>query len=115
MRPGARYAHESDFNLVADCFTARDLPQLLGVSQATLKRWRCGKARIPWAAYQLLYERSPYGIAERDSAEQFNRYLIVAEREALRERVRYLERELDRQARAANWQCANDPYISVAL
>ena len=91
-----------------------NIARLLGVDDRTLKRWRSGRSKIPWAAYQLVYEHSSYAIAERASCEQFERSMILGERDALLRRVADLEGELLRQARLVDWGCANDPFISPA-
>ena len=109
----SRYASAADFDLVASR-VGESVAILLGVDERTLKRWRAGRSRIPWAAYQLLYEHSSYGIANRDSAEQFERTMICGERDALRGRVAELEAELVRVSRLVDWGCANDPFISPA-
>ena len=106
-----RFVPGEDFRLVAECFSRVEAARQLGVSLKTLARW-CSGARVPWAAYQLLYERSKYGQGERDAAEGFERRMILAERDALRERVAKLEAELVKQAALIDWRCANDPYIS---
>ena len=107
-----RYAHASDFNVVADCFARQEAAALLGVSLKTFQRWQRGAVRVPWAAYQLLYERSKYGLGERDAAEGFQRQAILGELEALRSRVLALESTLAAQSRLVNWGCANDPFIT---
>lgn len=109
----ARHAHRDDFARLADEFPRRLLLEILGVDRATLRRWRTGRARVPWAAFQLLYERSRYGLAERDAAEHFNRTMLEQLNEALRERVAWLEAELRSQA-ALIFGSANDPYIRPA-
>lgn len=110
-RSAGRYAHHTDFAVVADCFTCTYAARIVGVTARTMQRWLAGKARIPWAAYQLLYEYSRYGLAERDSAEHFERTMICGELTALRSRVSELEAELLKQARLVDWGCANDPFI----
>ena len=107
-----RYGDQSDFTRLAEDFTQRELITLLGVDKQTIWRWRRGLTRIPWAAYQLLYEHSKYGLAERDSAEHFNRTMISQLNEALQRQVAELRAELARQASLVDWRCANDPYIS---
>lgn len=107
----SRHAHPDDFNRLADTFGRANLPKLLGVDRATIRRWRAGRARIPWAAFQLLYDRSHYGLAERDAAEGFNRQMIMLQVEALQRRVADLEAELRQQARLVDWGCANDPFV----
>jgi len=106
----ARHANPDDFARLADGFGRRELIELLGVDRKTLRRWLAGKGRIPWAAYQLAFERSRYGLAERDSAEHFNRTMMRGELEALRAKVARLEAELVKQAELVNWSAANDPY-----
>lgn len=105
----ARYAHVTDFSVVVDCFSRQEVSRLLGISNKTLSRWLSGKARIPWIAYQLLYDRSRYGLAERDSMERFERQALLGERRALLERVKSLEAELTRITALVDWGCANDP------
>lgn len=112
MARTSRHAHPSDFFLVADEFRERDLLKLLGISNATLTRWRVPGARIPWAAYQLVLDRSRYGLAERDAAENFNRQMLAMQLQALEERVRELSAVVAEQARLINWGCANDPFTS---
>ena len=107
----SRYASAAEFDLVASR-VAENVANLLGVDERTLKRWRAGRTRIPWAAYQLLYEHSTYGVSERDSAEHFQRQAIVGERDSLRSRVIELEAELVRISRLVDWGSANDPFIS---
>ena len=104
-----RYAHATDFDVLVQAVP--DAAQILGVDKRTIKRWRSGKSRIPWAAYQLLYEHSHYGLRERDSMEQFQRDMLVAERNALRSKVADLERALAAQAKMVEWGCANDPFV----
>lgn len=108
----ARHADRDDFQRLADCFSRRELHELLGVDRKTLARWRAGTSRVPWCAVQLMHERSRYGLAERDAAEHFNRTMILQLNDALQRRVAWLEAELVRQAQLADWRCANDPYIS---
>ena len=108
----ARFAHASDFCAVADCFARQEAARILGVSERTLERWRAGRGRVPWAAFQLLYEHSRYGLAERDSLERFERNAILGERDALRERVMHLEAELVRISKLVDWGCANDPFVN---
>lgn len=107
----AKFAHVDDFNRLADCFPAKNALEILGISDRTLRSWRAGARRIPWCAYQLLYDRSPYGLAERDSMERFERQMILGERDALQQKVGRLEAELVRQAALVDWGCANDPFI----
>lgn len=107
----ARHAHPGDFFLIADELTQPALLVMLGVDRTTLRRWREGRARIPWAAYQLVRERSRYGLAERDSAERFNRAMLIMQVDALQRRVVYLEEELRSQSVLINWGCANDSFI----
>ena len=107
----ARFAHASDFCTVSDCFARQEAARILGVAESTVERWRSGLGRVPWAAYRLLYEVSKYGIAERDSLENFQRSAILGEREALRQRVAQLEAALAAQAKLVDWRCANDPFI----
>lgn len=107
---GGRYATADDFNVVA-ARVGENLVRLLGVDPRTLKRWRAGRSRIPWAAYQLAYEHSSYALAERDSEHQFQRTMLIGERDALLVKVAQLEAELVRQARLVDWGCANDPFI----
>lgn len=109
-RPTSQRARPDDFFAIAAEFPQRALLALLGIDRATLRRWREGRVRIPWCAYQLVRERSSYGLAERDAAEHFNRRMILARCEALERRVRTLEAELLRQARMVNWGAANDPF-----
>jgi hypothetical protein len=112
MRRGtSRFASAPDFQVVADCYARQDLLRLLGVSSNTLQRWLDARARIPWAAYQLAYQNSKYGLAERDAAEQFNRRMLTGLAEALQARVTQLEHQLADQARLVDWGCANDPFI----
>jgi len=110
-RSTSRHVHPGDFFLLADEFSRPALLDMLGIDRTTLRRWRDGDARIPWAAYQLLRECSRYGRAERDSAEGFNREMIRMQVDALQRRVAELEAELRRQARLIDWGCANDPFI----
>ena len=111
---GGRFAHAEDFCLLANDFTEPSLVQLLGVSSKTLNRWRCGRSRVPWAAYQLVRDRSKYGLAERDAAENFNRTAILGLVHSLKERVAELEERLCAQARLVDWGCANDPFVDPA-
>lgn len=106
--------YPEDFFLIADEFRERDLLKLLGITQATLRRWRQPGARIPWAAYQLTLERSKYGLAERDASEGFNRQMLTMQLQALEDRVRELSAVVTEQARLINWGCANDPFINPA-
>lgn len=108
----ARHADRADFIRLSAEFPRRALLDLLGVDRATLRRWCSGATRIPWAAYQLVHERSRYGLAERDSAEHFNRSMLTARNNALQEKVARLESELVKQAELIDWRCANDPFIS---
>ena len=104
-----RYAHATDFDILAQAVP--NAAEILGVDSRTIARWRSGRARIPWAAYQLLYDRSHYGLRERDSMEHFQRDMLVAERNALRAKVADLERALAAQAKLVDWGCANDPFV----
>lgn len=106
----SRHAHRDDFFLIADELTRPALLLMLGIDRATLRRWRERRARIPWAAYQLVRERSRYGLAERDAAEGFNRAMLLMHAEALQRRVAELEAELVKQAKMIDWGCANDPF-----
>lgn len=107
----ARYAHASDFGAIADCFSRQEASRILGVPERTIARWRNGGSHIPWAAFQLLYEHSRYGLAERDAMEGFQRNALAAERDALRARVAELEAAIASQSRLVDWGCANDPFI----
>lgn len=107
-----RFAPVDEFQRIAQCYAQSDLRKLLGIGRRTLKRWLEGRTRIPWTAYQLAYERSHYGLAERDAAEGFNRTVLLQLNAALHERLANLERELASQARLIDWGCANDPFIS---
>lgn len=106
----ARYAQPEDFARLADDFPEPRLAALLGVDRKTIRRWRSG-ARIPWACFQLVFEHSRYGLAERDAAEQFNRVMLLQLNEALQTQVQELRAELARQARLVEWGSANDPFI----
>lgn len=106
-----RYAHSGDFSLIADSYANTALCELLGIDRRTLGRWRLPGARIPWAAYQLASDRSRWGLAERDAAEDFNRTMIEGERDALRRQVEELREHLAAQAKLVDWQCANDPFV----
>ncbi len=108
---GGRFAHADDFCLLADGFTEASLVQLLGVTRQTIRRWRSGASRIPFTAYQLVRERSKYGLAERDASESFNRAALMGQVQALTNRVAFLEESLRAQARLVQWGCANDPFI----
>lgn len=107
----ARYAHPDDFARLAGDFPEPRLAALLGVDKKTIRRWLSGAARIPWACFQLVFEHSRYGLAERDSAEHFNRTMLLQLNEALQTQVQELRAELARQARLIDWGCANDPFI----
>jgi hypothetical protein len=110
----SRYAHADDFCLLADDFQVPFLINLLGVNCKTIRRWRTGAARVPWAAYQLLYEKSKYGLAERDASEGFNRTALLGLVESLKARIASLEDCLERQAKMIDWGCANDSFIDPA-
>lgn len=109
-----RFAHPDDFKLIAQTFAYPELLKLIGITRFTLKRWLAGRARIPWAAYQLAFEHSHYGLAERDAAEGFNRHCLEGLNRALTERVKWLEQLLIAQAKLVDWGCANDPFIHPA-
>ncbi len=51
-------------------------------------------------------------MAERDSAEGFNRRMMQDLIHALQAKVDRLEALLAKQARLVDWGCANDPFIS---
>lgn len=106
----ARYAHPEDFTRLTDDFTEPRLAALLGVDKKTIRRWRSG-GRVPWACFQLAFEHSRYGLAERDAAEHFNRVMLLQLNSALQSQVQELRTELARQARLIDWGCANDPFI----
>ncbi len=53
-----RYADHDEFCRIAQCHVERDLIKLLGVSERTIKSWKAGSSRIPWAAFQLAFDRS---------------------------------------------------------
>lgn len=108
----SRHAHPSDFFLVAEEYRECDLLKMLGITQVVLRRWRQPGARIPWSAYQLVLERSQYGLAERDAAEGFNRRMLLMQLQSLESRVRELSAIVVEQSRLINWGCANDPFIS---
>lgn len=108
-----RFVQGEDFRLVAACFSRAEAARLLGVSAKTFSRWYDG-AKVPWAAYQLLYQFSKYGQGERDAQEAFERYAIIGERDALRARVAQLEKALAAQSRLVDWGCANDPFVDPA-
>ncbi len=97
----SRHAQRDDFFLIAEEFPRRVLLDLLGIDRRTLRRWRAGAARIPWAAYQLVRDRSQYGLAERDAMEGFNRSMLCGLVESLRARVAALEAELLEERRKA--------------
>lgn len=107
-----RFADHEEFCRIAQCHVERDLIKLLGVSERTMKSWKAGTSRIPWAVYQLAFDRSPYGLAERDSMEGFNRRTMQALADALQAKVDHLESELVKMARMVDWGCANDPFIA---
>lgn len=106
-----RSASVTDFRVVADAYAHADLVKLLGVSEATLRRWLEGRSRIPWAAYQLAYDHSKYGLAERDNMEHFQRQMLLGLNDALESRIAQLEQQLADQAKLVDWGCANDPFI----
>ena len=107
----ARYAHASDFAVVADCFSRAEIQSLLGVPCRTIDRWSSGQSRIPWSAYQLLLEHSKYGRTEDQVTNDFERQMILGERDALRDRVASLEAELIRISKLVDWGSANDPFV----
>lgn len=106
----SRHAHRDDFMRLAEGFGRRELLATLGIDRATLRRWQAGRSRIPWAAYRLLFELSPYGRAERDAMENFQRACLLQLVEALQGKVERLEAQLVRQAQLVDWGCANDPF-----
>lgn len=107
-----RFANRDEFCRIAQCHVERDLIKMLGVTEKTFKSWKAGSSRIPWSAYQLAFDRSPYGLAERDSMEGFNRRTMQALIDALQAKVDRLEAELVRITSMVDWGCANDPFIT---
>src|SRR5690349_14620148 len=95
----SRYASRDDMRGVAECFAVRELIKLLGIDRRTLRRWLNGTSKVPWAAFVLAMEHSPFGLSERDASEGFNRYAITQENLALRSRVADLEALLTNQAK----------------
>lgn len=106
-----RFADRDEFRRISECFAARDLITILGITERTLKSWKAGSSRIPWAAYQLAFDHSAYGLAERDSMEGFNRRMMQGLVDSLKAKVSRLEAELVKMTRLVDWGCANDPFI----
>ena len=107
-----RKAHPDDFKRLTESFTTPELLKLLGIPKPTLKRWLAGETSIPWSAFQLAFDHSPYGLAERDAMEHYHRATMQGLVEALERKVAHLEALLRKQAKLVDWGCANDPFIN---